>query len=84
MKAHGWGEDYARLEQFFMQRLINITQDGTTNEMRYLVWQEVIDNNVTLPTDTVIHVWKDGDNFHDELARVSGKAIKIYYITKNC
>ena len=81
MKTRGWGKDYARLEQFFMQRLINITQDGTQNEMRYLVWQEVIDNNVTLPTDTVIHVWKDGDNFHDELARVSDKAIEMHCMT---
>lgn len=70
MEAQGWDADYARLEQYFMQRLINITQDITKREMRYLVWQEVIDNNVTLPTDTVIHVWKDGNQFHDELARV--------------
>lgn len=70
MKARGWGSDYARLEQFFMQRLINVTQNATKGEMRYLVWQEVIDNKVVLPTDTVIHVWKDGNNFHEELARV--------------
>lgn len=71
MKQRGWGEDYARLEQFFMQRLINVTQDVTKGDMRYLVWQEVIDNNVVLPTNTVVHVWKDGNNFHDELARVT-------------
>jgi hexosaminidase len=70
MKSRGWGQDFARLEQFYMQRLINVTQDVTKGDMRYLVWQEVIDNNVVLPTDTVIHVWKDGNKFHDELARV--------------
>ena len=70
MKAQGWGQDFSRLEQYFMQKLINVTQNVTSGEMRYLVWQEVIDNNVTLPSDTVIHVWKDGTKFHDELARV--------------
>lgn len=71
MESQGWGEDYARLEQYFMQRLINVTQDVTKGNMQYLVWQEVIDNNVKLPSDTVIHVWKDGRQFHDELSRVN-------------
>lgn len=71
MKQQRWEQDFARLEQFYMQRLINVTQDVTKGEMRYLVWQEVIDNNVVLPSSTVIHVWKDGNNFHEELARVT-------------
>lgn len=71
MKQQRWEQDFARLEQFYMQRLINVTQDVTKGEMRYLVWQEVIDNNVVLPSSTVIHVWKDGNNFHEELARVN-------------
>lgn len=70
MKQRGW-KQFELLEQFFMQRLINITQEATKGNMRYLVWQEVIDNNVVLPSDTVIHVWKDGNKFHDELARVT-------------
>ena len=32
-----------RLEQFFMQRLINVTQDATKGNMRYLVWQVYCD-----------------------------------------
>ena len=71
MKSSGWGQDFARLEQFFMQRLINVTQEVTKGGMSYLVWQEVIDNNVILPTDTVIHVWKNGLKFADELARAT-------------
>lgn len=54
-----------------MQKLINVTQNVTKGEMSYIVWQEVVDNNVSLPLDTVIHVWKDGSKFHDELARVT-------------
>ena len=80
MKSRGWGQDFARLEQFYMQRLKNVTQDVTKGGMRYLVWQEVIDNNVVLPTDTVIHVWKDGNKFHDELARVISLFIKSFYL----
>lgn len=41
MKSQEWGQDFARLEQFYMQRLINVTQDVTKGGMRYLVWQEV-------------------------------------------
>ena len=70
MKSRGWGKSYEKLEQYFMERLINVTQDVTKGKMNYLVWQEVIDNNVTLPSDTVVHVWKDGSDFQDELARV--------------
>lgn len=70
MASHKWASDYSKLEQYFMQRLINVTEEVTENQMRYIVWQEVIDNNVTLPGNTVIHVWKDGLAFHNELARV--------------
>ena len=41
MKSQGWAQDFARLEQFYMQRFINVTQDVTKGGMRYLVWQEV-------------------------------------------
>lgn len=71
MKERGWGGDFSRLEQYYMQKLINITQDSTQGNMSYIVWQEVVDNNVSLPKDTVIHVWKDGSKFQDELHRVT-------------
>ncbi len=71
MSSRGWGTDFSKLEQYFMQRLINGTQDVTKKQMRYIVWQEVIDNEVILPSDTVIHVWKDGSNFQSEMARVT-------------
>lgn len=71
MSDRGWTGDFSKLEQYFMQRLINVTAEATKDEMKYIVWQEVIDNNVTLPSDTVIHVWKDGFKFQNEMARVT-------------
>ena len=70
MEKQGWGKQFDRLEQYYMQKLINDTQNVTQGQMEYLVWQEVIDNNVILPKETVIHVWKDGMSFKQELARV--------------
>nr|CAG4644087.1 EOG090X08TI [Lepidurus arcticus] len=66
MAEQGLGEDYSRLEQLYMQKLLDIM--GTLNTS-YVVWQEVIDNNVTLKSDTVVHVWKG--TFETELERVS-------------
>jgi len=72
MEKQGWGKQFERLEQYYMQKLINDTQNVTQGQMEYLVWQEVVDNNVILPRDTVVHVWKDGMNFKPELSRVTG------------
>ena len=82
MEKQGWGKQFERLEQYYMQKLINDTQNVTQGQMEYLVWQEVVDNNVILPKDTVVHVWKDGMNFKPELSRVIAKLIKILSIPK--
>jgi hypothetical protein len=41
MKQKEW-KQFELLEQYFMQRLINITQEATKGIMRYLVWQVTI------------------------------------------
>ncbi|XP_063239322.1 beta-hexosaminidase subunit alpha-like [Bacillus rossius redtenbacheri] len=47
-------EGYAELEQYYMQRVVNITGDLNASSV---VWQEVFDNGVDLPAGTVVHVW---------------------------
>jgi hypothetical protein len=42
---------------FSVYSLVNIV--GATGK-GYTVWQEIIDNNVTVKSDTVVEVWKVG------------------------
>lgn len=66
MKRSGFGQDYSKLEGYYIQNLINII--GSLNKS-YIVWQEVFDNKVKVKLDTVIHVWKDP--YPTELASVT-------------
>jgi hexosaminidase len=71
MKAMGIEGDYAKLEQYYMNQLIQVIRDSPSikKNMKLLVWQEVVDNKVNLPKDTLVHVWKDG--WPAEMAKVT-------------
>jgi len=56
-----------KLEEYYMNRLVEIV--GQMNKS-YIVWQEVLDNNVTLKKDTLINVWKS-PVWQDEMAKVT-------------
>lgn len=43
-----------RLEEMYVQKLIDMT---TALNASALVWQEVFDNGVSLPNDTIVHIW---------------------------
>ncbi|CAG7818548.1 unnamed protein product [Allacma fusca] len=69
MKEQNFTE-YAKVEEYYMQQLVNIVQSFPNNNS-YLVWQEVIDNNVTVSKDTIVHVWKGNEiSYEAELLNV--------------
>ncbi|XP_036435833.1 beta-hexosaminidase subunit beta isoform X1 [Colossoma macropomum] len=68
MEKQGFGQDYKKLESYYIQRLLDIV--STTNK-GYMVWQEVFDNGVKLKADTQLHVWKEKPPYHDEMARIT-------------
>lgn len=40
----------------------------------YIVWQEVVDNDIKVLPDTVVNIWKS--NWHAETARVTSKGLR--------
>lgn len=73
MAAHNISGDYAKLEEYYITKLIHIVANLPTNN-GYFVWQEVFDNGVDIAKDTVVHIWKnykDPSVVKDELSRVT-------------
>lgn len=57
MAANGFPGDYDKLQQYYSNQLLaSIKQEGK----KFVVWQDVVDNNVELDKDAVaIEVWQD-------------------------
>ncbi|XP_058473050.1 beta-hexosaminidase subunit beta isoform X2 [Solea solea] len=72
MVQQGFGEDYKKLESFYIQKLLDIV--AATNK-GYMIWQEVFDNGVKLKPDTVVHVWI-GSGSKEELGKVTAAGYK--------
>ncbi|XP_030433262.1 beta-hexosaminidase subunit alpha isoform X2 [Gopherus evgoodei] len=69
MQWMGFGQDYTKLESFYIQRLLNIISSYGKG---YVVWQEVFDNGVKVKPDTIIHVWRENAGpYQQEVARVT-------------
>ncbi|XP_030597901.1 beta-hexosaminidase subunit beta isoform X2 [Archocentrus centrarchus] len=67
MEQQQFGEDYSKLESFYIQRLLDIV---SATQKGYLIWQEVFDNGVKLKPDTVVHVWI-GSRSDEEMSKVT-------------
>ncbi|XP_070780216.1 beta-hexosaminidase subunit beta isoform X2 [Enoplosus armatus] len=67
MDQQGFGQDYSKLESFYIQKLLDIV---TTTKKGYMIWQEVFDNGVKLKADTVVHVWIGGES-NEEMGKVT-------------
>ncbi|XP_032426816.1 beta-hexosaminidase subunit beta isoform X1 [Xiphophorus hellerii] len=69
MEQQGFGQDYRKLESFYIQKLLDIV--AATNK-GYIIWQEVFDNGVKLKPDTLIHIWKGTQEaYQSEMARIT-------------
>uniref|UniRef100_A0A8B9CRB8 Beta-hexosaminidase subunit alpha n=1 Tax=Anser brachyrhynchus TaxID=132585 RepID=A0A8B9CRB8_9AVES len=68
MEEMGFGEDYTKLESFYIQRLLDIISSLGKG---YMVWQEVFDNGAKVRPDTIIHVWKNSPPYKEEMANVT-------------
>ncbi|KAI1905255.1 hypothetical protein AGOR_G00014230 [Albula goreensis] len=67
MDQQGFGQDYSKLESYYIQKILDIVAE--TNK-GYMVWQEVFDNGVKLKPDTVVEVWI-GYKMEEELQNVT-------------
>uniref|UniRef100_A0A8C3EZ87 Beta-hexosaminidase n=1 Tax=Chrysemys picta bellii TaxID=8478 RepID=A0A8C3EZ87_CHRPI len=67
MKQQGFGIDYAKLESYYIQKILDIV--SSTNK-GYIVWQEVFDTGVKIKPDTIVEVWI-GTSYTTELSRVT-------------
>ncbi|XP_037608795.1 beta-hexosaminidase subunit beta isoform X2 [Sebastes umbrosus] len=67
MEQQGFGQDYSKLESFYIQKLLDIV---TATKKGYMIWQEVFDNGVKLKPDTVVGVWIGGGS-NEEMGKVT-------------
>jgi len=71
MKKMNYSTDFTRLEDYHMEKLIDIIHSFPNNHSA-LVWQEVYDRKVGIDKNTIVHVWKNDPYPHgEELANIT-------------
>ena len=60
MQAQGYGNDFTKLEAEYVERLLGVAAKVLGSGRTVMVYQEVFDNNITLPDRVVFGVWKPG------------------------
>ncbi|KAF0310057.1 Beta-hexosaminidase subunit beta [Amphibalanus amphitrite] len=59
------------VEKAYMQRLLRLVK-RLPAKPEYVIWQDVVDNNITVQPDTIVHVWKGGaDGWQQEADKVT-------------
>ncbi|XP_078315856.1 beta-hexosaminidase subunit beta-like isoform X5 [Crassostrea virginica] len=56
MKQKNFGTDYAKLEEYYVQRLLDIVSGVNKG---YMIWQEVVDNNAKIPKEAVVEIYRN-------------------------
>lgn len=67
MEKHNITNDYAALESYYIQKLLNIVKYLNTS---YVVWEEVFNNGIQLPDEAIVHVWIES-NYKKKLQEVT-------------
>ena len=63
------------LEGYYISRVLEIAASLNKSAV---VWQEVLDNGVSLKPDTLVHVWKwFGTTWQEEMARVTAAGLRV-------
>lgn len=73
MEKRNW-TDFAQLEGLYMKNLLEIVASFPQKKST-IVWQEVVDNGVTVHSDTLVNVWK-GSHYQEELENVTSMGYK--------
>ncbi|CAG5126102.1 unnamed protein product, partial [Candidula unifasciata] len=76
-----WSDEIRRVYEYYENRLINILNEiGQKRKkgIKYVMWQEVMNNNLQLPNDTIIQVWM-GDMA--DVMRATSMGYQVIYST---
>ncbi|XP_071392384.1 beta-hexosaminidase subunit alpha [Centroberyx affinis] len=73
MQRMGFGNDYTKLESYYMEKIVNIT--SALNKTA-IVWQDVFDYHERRNSLSVVEVWRDGC-YLCEVRRVTKAGFKV-------
>lgn len=73
--------DIRKVLEFYVKRLMTDVKQVSQkrpNNVRFVFWQEIMNNDVQLPNDTIIQVWQGG---MEEVQRATSLGLNVIYST---